>query len=137
MFIKDIKFLVEFSSYAERHFCKDFLKHHKARKWLETKKAIVATLERSFAFQQTKLIDNIKFSQEENMGIFKLDFRIAGTNSSPKTSGNRLIFSLCNDTGKIEVLLVYGKGHCCKKQSETQWFLEHIKNNFPQYKKHC
>ncbi len=135
MFIKDINFKVEFSSFAEKYFCKDFLKKYKAKAWSITYRSIIDALKKSFAFQQTKLIDNIKFSQEEDLGVFKLDFRVAGTNISPKASGNRVIFSLCNKSGYIEILLVYGKNHCSKKQSETQWILTNIKNNFPEYKK--
>ena len=134
MFIKDIDFKVEFSSFADKHFCKNFLKKFKSKAWSETYQSIIDILKRSFSFQQTKLIDNIKFSQEEDLGIFKLDFRVAGTNTSPKTSGNRVIFSLCNKSGNINILLVYGKNHCAKNKSETQWILENIKNNFPEYK---
>lgn len=137
MFIKDLFFQVEFSSYAETHFCKDFYKKYKGRQWLETRKTIIDTLQRAFLVQQTSLIDILKYSQEDNIGIFKFDFKIAGTNFSPKTSGNRVIFSLCNNTGKINVLLVYGKIHCDKRRSETQWIFEHVKENFPEYKKYC
>jgi hypothetical protein len=135
MFIKDINFKVEFSSFAERHFCKDFLKKYKSKAWSITYQSISDVLKKSFGFQQTDLIDNIKFSQKEDFGIFKLDFRVAGTNMSPKSSGNRVVFSLCNNSGYINILLVYGKDHCVKNQSETQWILAHIKNNFPEYKK--
>lgn len=134
MFIKDINFKVEFSNFAERHFCKDFLKKYKSKAWSITYQSIIDVLKKSFGFQQTKLIDNIKFSQEEDIGIFKLDFRVAGTNISPKASGNRVIFSLCNKSGYVKILLVYGKDYCAKKQSETRWILEHVKTNFPEYK---
>ncbi len=137
MFIKDLSFEVEFSSYAEKHYCKDFLKKYKAKPWLETKKTIISTLKRCYKFQSTSLIDNLKFSQEERLGIFKLDFRVAGTNVSPKGSGNRVVFFLSNNLGNIKILLVYGKNHCDKKRTETQWILEHIKGNFPEYKKYC
>ncbi len=137
MFIKDLFFQVEFSSYAEAHFCKDFYKKYKDKKWVETKKTIVDTLQRAFRVQETSLIDILKYSQEDSIGIFKFDFKVAGTPFSPKTSGNRVIFSLCNNTGKINVLLVYGKDHCGKKHSETQWIFEHIKTNFQEYRKYC
>jgi hypothetical protein len=136
MFIKDLPFQVEFSWYAETHFCKDFLRKYKPRQWIETKKTISDTLKRAFMVQQTSLIDVLSYSQEDNLGIFKFDFKVAGTNFSPKSSGNRAIFSLSNDTGKIKVLLVYGKDHCDKKYSETQWILAHIKDNCPEYKKY-
>ena len=137
MFIKNLIFNVEFTQYAEKHYCKDFLKKYKTKQWLETKNTITDALERSFLLQDTSLIDNLKFSQEDGVGIFKLDLRVARTNSSPKGSGNRVIFSLCNNTGNIKILLVYGKTHCDKKHTETQWILEHIKGNFPEYKKYC
>lgn len=137
MFIKDTVYTIEFSQYCERHFCKDFLRKYKPKQWLETKKTIIATLERAYSFQNTNLIDTLKFSREDGIGIFKLDFRVAGTNFSPKTSGNRAIFSLCNTTGKIDILLVYGKEHCDKRHSEAQWILKCIKENFPQYRIYC
>lgn len=137
MFIKDLFFDVVFSSYAETHFCKDFCKKYKEKKWLATKNTITGTLQRAFMMQQTSLIDVLKYSQEDNVGIFKYDFKIAGTIFSPKTSGNRAIFSLNNLTGKITILLVYGKDHCSKKHSETKWIFEQIKTNFPEYRKLC
>lgn len=137
MFIKDLSFQVEFSDYSETHFCKDFYKKYKGKQWVETKRTIKDTLQRVFLVQQTNLIDVLHYSQEDNIGIFKFDFKIAGTNVSPKSSGNRAIFALCNNTGFIEILLIYGKGHCDKKRSETQWLNEEIKNNFPKYKKYC
>lgn len=137
MFIKDLFFEVVFSPYAESHFCKDFYKKYKEKKWIETRSTITNTLQRAFLVQQTTLIDVLKYSQEDNIGIFKFDFKVAGTPFSPKTSGNRAIFSLCNNTGKIIILLVYGKDHCGKKHSETQWVFEHIKMSFPGYRKYC
>ena len=94
MFINNISFCVEFSDFAEGHYCKDFSKRYTKKQWIETRKTIIATLERAYAFQQTSRIDNIKYSQEHRIGIFKLDFAVAGTNFSPKKSGNRVIFSL-------------------------------------------
>jgi len=137
MYIKDLSYQVEFSAYCERHFCKDFSKKYKPKQWLETKKTIVDTLQRAFMMQQTPLIDVLKYSQEDEMGLFKFDFKVAGTNFSPKTSGNRVVFSLCNKTAKINILLVFGKDHCNKRHSETQWIFEHIKTNFPEYRKYC
>ncbi len=84
MYIKDLHFSVSFTSFAESHFCKAFYKKYPGKQWIETRKTIIATLERANGFQQTNLIDALKFSQEYEEGIFKLDFKIAGTNESPK-----------------------------------------------------
>ncbi len=75
MFIKDVDFKVKFSSFAERYFCKDFLKKYKSKIWSITYQSIIDVLNKSFGVQKTGLIDNIKFSQEEDLGIFRLDFR--------------------------------------------------------------
>ena len=129
MFIKDLSFGVVFSAYAKNHFCKTFSKKYRGKQWEETKKTIIATLERAFAFQRTDRIDNLRFDCNDgrSFGIFKLDFQVAGTKMSPKASGNRVIFSLCNQRGEIQILLVYGKDNCPQKQSETQWIVEQSK----------
>ncbi|PIZ76190.1 hypothetical protein COY05_02290 [Candidatus Peregrinibacteria bacterium CG_4_10_14_0_2_um_filter_38_24] len=137
MFIKDLFFQVEFSQHAETHFCREFYKKYKGKQWVETRRTILDTLGRAFLVQQTSLIDVLKYSREDNVGIFKYDFKVAGTNVSPKSSGNRAIFFLCNNTASIKILLVYSKNNCDKKCPETQWIIEHIKNNFPEYKKYC
>ncbi|MEK7673291.1 MAG: hypothetical protein AAB373_05400 [Patescibacteria group bacterium] len=137
MFIRDINFEVAFSDYCEKHFCKDFYRKYKGKQWLETKKTIIDTLKRVFMVQQTSLIDVLCYFQEDGVGIFKYDFKVAGTNMSPKTSGNRVIFYLSNKTGKIEILLVYSKDDCSKKGTETQWIFGHIKAAFPEYRKYC
>jgi hypothetical protein len=134
MFIKNLLFRVSFSHYAEKHFCKDFSKKYH-RNWINTRQTILDVLTRAYEFQKKSLIDTLKFHQETDRGIFKLDFSIAGKNESPKTSGNRAIFAVCNNTQRIEILLVYHKNDCPKH--ETQWIFEQIKKNFPEYKKLC
>ena len=137
MFISNGDFRVIFSPYAEKHFCKDFGKKYRGKPWVETRRTIVATLERAAAFQSTDLIDVLRFSHENHAGIFKLDFRVAGTNVSPKGSGNRVIFSLSNVTSEVIILLVYAKTHCDKRHSETQWALEQVKSAFSEWKQYC
>jgi len=137
MFIRDLNFQVEFTTFAESHFCKDFYKKYKDKKWVETRKTIEDTLKRIYGVQQTALVDILKYFQDDGIGFFKLDFRVAGTDVSPKTCGNRVIFHLCNNTGVIRILLVYGKDHIERRLGETQWIFQQIKNNFPEYKKYC
>ncbi len=136
MFIKNQLFRVDFSHYAENHFCKMFSKKYKW-KWIHTKRTIQFALERIYELQKKSSIDFLSYSQEDNVGIFKFDFRIAGTNVSPKAAGNRVIFILNNRESKIDILIVYGKNHCDKKHSETQWIYKQIKENFPDFKKYC
>lgn len=136
MFIRNQTFQVCFSFYAEKHFCKIFSKKYGV-KWLHTRRTIQFALERIYELQKKSSIDLLSYSQEAGIGIFKFDFRVAGTDISPKAAGNRAIFSLNNNTAQIEILLVYAKTHCDKKHSETQWIYDHIKKNFPELKKYC
>ena len=115
---------------------KKFKKKYGDRKWEKTELSLYNTLERIFNYQQTALIDAISFSSENNCGIFKLDFSIAGENKSAKTSGNCLIFAVSNEKALIEILLIYGKSDY-SKSSETQRIKEQIKENFTEYKKYC
>lgn len=138
MFIKDIDFTIIRSEYSKRkHFIKYFLKKYHPSEWEETEKAFYSTLEKSFRFQQTRLMNPISLNYKDNCGIFKLKFRGAKTSESAKDSGNRLIFFVDNENELIEILIIYGKNHCPKGQHETQWIKEQIKENFPKYKKYC
>ena len=136
MFIKDCHFLVILSSYAKSHFCKYFSKKYSQEQWNITWENIKNSLERSYLYQNKTSFSVINFSQEKSGGIFKLEFRVAGTKFSTKTSGNRVVFFLDNEKELIEILLVYGKTHAAK-QNETQWIKEQIKANFLKYKKYC
>ena len=129
MYIKNQKYSVEFSLFCERHFCKDFAKKYPGKKWAETRKTIAIALERTAEMIHYRKIDLIKFDQELGRGILKFDFAVAGTGVSPKAAGNRVIFGLDNNTGRIEILLVYAKNNC-PKGNETQWFLGLIKEHF-------
>jgi hypothetical protein len=136
MYIKDGKFMVEFSAYAETHYCKSFYKKYKEKAWSETRKTILETLSRVARVQGTSLLDVLLYAQEEECGIFKYDFKIAGTPTSPKSSGNRVIFFLCHKKMEVTILLVYGKNHCDKAHSETQWIYAQIREYFPEYSRY-
>jgi len=135
MFIKDVKFIVKLNHYAKSHFCKDFSKKYSKKQWNITLENIMDLLERSYSLQEKSLFSVLNFSQKDKCGIFKLEFRVAGTNMSAKGSGNRVIFFVDNKNQLIEILIVYGKTNSSK--NETQWIKEQIKDNMPQYKKYC
>jgi len=137
MFIKDYNFNVKFSSYAEKHFCKGFLKKYNQKPWGETRKTIILMLIMAFNMQKTEQISNLSFNDKDSVGIFKLKFKVANTNTSPKSSWNRVVFALSNNDKKIEILIVYSKNDIGKKSNETEWIMWHIKDNFPEYEKYC
>ena len=128
MFIKDIDFQVSFSKFSEKHYKKKFQKKYK-NEWEITERAIIESLKRVFRLKDTNLLDCIKFC--EPYGLFKFDFAVAGTQKSPKKSGNRIILFLDNEEEKINILLIYHKDDLEKRRSETEAWKSLIKNNFP------
>ncbi len=134
MFIKDSQFIVKLNSYAKSHFCKNFAKKYSKKQWNITLENIMDLLERSYALQEKSIFSVINFSQKDSCGIFKLEFRVAGTNMSAMSSGNRVVFFVDNTNSLIEILIVYEKTHC--SGNETQWIKKQIKENMPQHKKY-
>ena len=129
MFIKDVDFNVNFSDFSEKHFKKKFQKKYPAKVWEITEKAIIESLKRIYRLKDTDRLDCIKFC--EPYGLFKFDFAVAGTQKSPKKSGNRIILFLDNEKEDINILLIYHKDDLEKRRSETEAWKYLIKNNFP------
>ncbi|KHD07095.1 hypothetical protein PN36_09555 [Candidatus Thiomargarita nelsonii] len=88
MFIKDIDFHVSFSEFSEKHYKKRFKKKY-TKEWEITEKAIIESLKRVYRLKDTDRLDCIKFC--DPYGLFKFYFSVAGTQKSPKKSGNRII----------------------------------------------
>ena len=130
MFIKDIDFKVSFSDFAETHYRKKFRKKYSEKEWEITEKSIVLSLERAYQLKDTDRLDCIKFC--EPYGLFKFDFAVAGTQKSPKNSGNRIILFLDNEQENIDLLLIYHKEDLGKRRPETEAWKYLIKNNFPE-----
>lgn len=128
MFIKDVDFHVTFSDFSEKHYKKRFHKKYKTE-WKITEKAIIESLKRLYRLKDTNRLDCINFY--EPYGLFKFDFTVAGTQKSPKKSGNRIILFLDNEKEHINILLVYHKDDLEKRRSETEAWKYLIKNNFP------
>lgn len=128
MFIKDIDFNVSFSEYSKKHYQNKFKKKY-TKGWEITEKAIIESLKRVYRLKDTDRLDCIKFC--DSYGLFKFDFAVAGTQKSPKKSGNRIILFLDNDASEINILLIYHKDDLEKRRSETEAWKYLIKNNFP------
>ena len=128
MTILDIIFQVEFGTASFRYYEKVFVRKY-PKGWIETKKTIASTLKRAYAVQRTTLIDFLK-PLGENVGLYKLYFAVAGTQMSPKASGNRVIFSLSNKDRIVTVLLIYGKDRLPKNMTETQWISQMVKDKY-------
>lgn len=125
-------FSVTFSSYSKRHYQKDFQKKYKGKQWDFTEKSIIQDLSRlkmeNNLTQSTDQIDEFKFN--DNKYLAKYDFKVAQTNESTKSSGNRCVLYIDNVRNTIEILLIYNKTHLPKNKKETSFIMDEIETNF-------
>lgn len=120
---------VKIGEFSEKHYIKNFEKTYK-NAWLTTLRALLFSLERMDNFLKTDKAETI--IHNENFKVIKIYFKIAGSDASAKTSGNRAIVVLNSDTKLIEVVLVYGKKDVDKK-NETVWWREKVRENYGEY----
>lgn len=129
-----VLFSIFYSDYARNHFLKEFMKKYKGKQWEKTESSIFEDLKRlrvaTNKTQQSGQIDELRYC--DGHWLFKYDFRIAGTNESPKSSGNRIVGYIDNVHNRVEILFIYAKTDLSKNQGETAFIFEIIKNNFPE-----
>ena len=113
-----IKYPVKIERFAKSHYIKKFSKKYK-NFWEPTFRGVISELERFDEFIKTDYIDLV--SSFEDLTIFKMDFRIAGTKFSRKSSGNRCIISLDKDKNEVSVLLMYHKNDIGDKNETASW----------------
>ena len=129
-----VLFCVSYRDYAMSHFRKEFEKKYKGKQWEKTEISFFEDLRRlrmeNNTTQKSMQIDQL--NHRDDYWLFKYDFRIAGTNESTKSSGNRIIGFIDNKLNKIDILLIYGKTNLPKNKSETAYIKEIIKQNYPE-----
>jgi hypothetical protein len=116
--MEQFNYRVTFEPFTERHYIKNFQKEYKD-KWLITEQAIIAICERIDNVLQYDRADLISIS--ENFKLIKLDFAVAGTNTSPKASGNRCILFVDENTRAVNILLVYSKNEISPPNETQKW----------------
>jgi hypothetical protein len=119
--------------YAQRHFIKSFEKKY-GDHWDVTLIAIIAQLERIDSLLKLKKIETI--SDIGAIKILKMQFKVAMTNESARSSGNRCIVAWHADTQIVRVLLVYSKTDLSGKNETAEW-KNMIRENYPEYKELC
>jgi len=124
-----IKYSVVTQPFAERHYLKNFKKKYK-KAWDTTWCAIHEELQRFDALLNTTIAEVI--IKGSNVRIAKTEFKIAGTNESRKSSGNRCIVAIHKDISSVKVLLVYHKNDLGDGNETAKW-KQIIKNNYPDY----
>ena len=128
-------FTVEFSDYAKHHYLKRFEKAYKGRQWDITVESILQDMARiktsDSDLQKTQQVDELW--HKDDYWIFKYDFRVAQTKDSTKASGNRCVAFLDNAAGKIEILMIFGKGDLPKNIGEQAFIEQTLKEKFRDY----
>lgn len=120
---------VSFSSYSVRHYEKSFAKKYKTH-WTHTKVAITETARHIDMMLQYQRADLIK--AEGDLKLVKLDFAVAGTKISPKSSGNRAILVINERLHYVDILMLYHKNDVVGN-NETAWWIGVVRDNFPEY----
>ena len=123
------RYTVIIGEFAESHYLKNFVKKYKS-KWEVTWRAISEELQRFDSLLDTTVAEVI--TKNDNIRIAKIEFKIAGTCESRKSSGNRCIISVCENTSLIKILLIYHKNDLGDKNETTKW-KQIIKENYPEY----
>lgn len=125
-----INYCVDIEKYAERHFIKSFAKKY-GKAWDITIEALKRELQ-SFEVLLLKTIAEIIVENEE-FKISKVEFKVAGTNESRHSSGNRCIIAINNKNNSIKILLLYHKNDLGDGNETSKW-KQIIKENYPEYK---
>ena len=124
-----IKYSVNIEEYVERHFIKSFRKKYRLS-WDITIDALVREFQ-SFDVLINKSIAEI-ITETSEIKICKVEFKIAGTNKSRKSSGNRCIVAVHKDVSLVNILLIYHKNDLGGGHETTKW-KQIVKNNYPDY----
>jgi hypothetical protein len=117
---------VKTERFAGSHYIKKFSKKYK-NYWEPTLKGLILELERFNESNHDRPISSC-----ENISVYKIYFRVAGTNFSRKSSGNRCIVSLDKEKNEIKILLVYHKNDIGTKNETITW-KKIIKDNYDGY----
>jgi hypothetical protein len=124
-----IKYSVIIRSFAERHYLKNFNKKYSGA-WAITWRAVCEELQRFDSLLETSIAEVI--AKNNNIRIAKIEFRVAGTKESRKSSGNRCIVAVHQATNSVNVLFVYHKNDLGHGNETAQW-KQIIKDNYPDY----
>jgi len=118
------EYAVFIEDFAQRHFIKSFIKKYKGKQWDITLSAIKAILVRYDIIAPNHHPIDSKLDIICPCGqymIIKLDFAVAGTQTSPKSSGNRIIAAVDTTNKIIKILLVYSKNDIGPPNETAKW----------------
>lgn len=130
------EYAIFIEEFAQRHYIKSFVKKYKGKQWEITLSAIRSILSRydniapNNQSSDSKL-DIICLCNEYT--IIKLDFSVAGTQISAKSSGNRVVAAVDTKNKFIKILLVYSKNEIGPPNETIKW-KKLISEYYPEFK---
>ena len=127
-----MKYEVLFDPFTERHYTRTFAKKYKGA-WDLTFSLIREEFEQ-IDILFFKSIAEYLTDKQADIVICKTEFKIAGTQESRHTSGNRCIVAVKKNTCVVHVLLIYGKTDLSGNNETVQW-KNLIRENYPEYSK--
>jgi hypothetical protein len=127
--MRSTNYEVNFEHFAERHFIKTFAKKYKGA-WDITLRILTEEFRQIDLLFLKNVAETILDSK--NIKICKTEFKIAGTQESRHSSGNRCIVAIHKEVNKVCVLLVYHKNDLVGNNETTSW-KSMIKENHGEY----
>ena len=118
------EYTVFIEKFAESHFCRVFEKKCRGKQWEITIKAIKEMLARYENLVVGNKSNSSKLDIICHCGeyiIIKLDFTIAGSNVSAKSSGNRVVAAVDTIQKIIKILLIYSKNDIDQPNETVKW----------------
>ncbi len=122
-------YTVVIQPFAEHHYFKSFSRKYRGA-WDITWRAVCEELRRFDSLLSTTIAEVITCNGD--IRIVKVEFRVAGTRESRKSSGNRCIVAIHGDTGVIKLLLIYHKTDLGDGNETAKW-KQIIKDNYSDY----
>lgn len=118
------EYAVFIEEFAQKHYIKSFAKKYKGKQWEVTLYAINSMLARydNLAPNHKPIDSKVDvICPCRQFMIIKLDFAIAGTQVSPKSSDNRVIAAVDTEKKVIKILLVYSKNDIGPPNETAKW----------------
>jgi hypothetical protein len=131
------EYSVFIEKFAESHYCRVFEKKYRGKQWAITLKAIKETLSRYDNMAPNHKTNYSKLDVIcpcEDYMMIKLDFTVAGSNVSAKSSGNRVVAAVDSTKKIIKILLVYSKNEI-GPPNETHKWMNMIAQYYDEFKK--
>ncbi len=124
-----MQYRVIFESFAERHYMRSFAKKYKGA-WNFTYKQLCDEFEQfDFLFLKSAAETIVDAA---DIKICKTEFKVAGTQESRRSSGNRCIVAIRKEKCEVRVLLVYTKTDLSGHNETIEW-KQIVKDNYPEY----